>query len=62
MNENTIKKITTVLVGLGRYGTKIAKYILPRMEEIGMEIAGVVDPGYDYSPMKEEMDRLQVPP
>ncbi len=61
MNENTIKKITTVLVGLGRYGTKIAKYILPRMEEIGMEIAGVVDPGYDYSPMKEEMDRLQVP-
>ena len=56
-----MKKVTVVMVGLGRYGTKIAKYILPRTEELGIEIVGVVDPGYDYSPMKEEMDKLQVP-
>lgn len=55
------KELSVVMVGLGRYGTKIAKYLLPRLEELNVTLVGVVDPGYDHSPMKEQMEELNVP-
>ena len=56
-----MKKITTVIAGIGGYGNKILKNTLPNLEDWGMELVAVVDPNRQAAPMWQELETMGIP-
>lgn len=56
-----MKKVRTVIAGIGGYGNKILKNMLPNLENWGMELAAVVDPNRQAAPLWEELEKAGIP-
>ena len=56
-----MKKITTVIAGIGGYGNKILKNTLPNLDDWGMELVAVVDPNRRAAPLWQELETMGIP-
>ena len=56
-----MKEISLVLVGVGGYGSVIAKEVFTNMDDWGATVVGVVDPAYDTTPTKALAEARGVP-
>jgi len=54
-------KVSVVLVGIGGYGNKILKNLLPNLEKWNIRLVGAVDPAWEEAPLWPELSRLGVP-
>ena len=56
-----MKNVTVVIAGIGGYGNKILKNMLPNLEAWGITLVGAVEPNWAAAPLASELERLGIP-
>lgn len=56
-----MKKVTVVIAGIGGYGNKILKNMLPNLDAWKMELVAVVDPNRQTAPLWPELTERGIP-